>query len=382
MSVRKRKWTTAKGEVKEAWISDFVDQNGVRQIKTFTKKKDADAHQAGVRVDISTGVHITSKLTIAEAGEQWLKNAKAGVGREGPLERATTKGYQEMLSQHHVPIIGKKLIASFNANAVQNFERQLLESGRTRVTVKRALAHLGSILADAGAPRNAVRDRPRYKKSGRSKKRLEVGGDIPTPDEARSIIRGATDKWRPILTTAIFTGLRASELRGLPWKDVDFAKGEIHVRQRADRFYDIGSPKSASSQRTVPMPKFVANTLKEWKLRCPKGELGLVFPNGMGNVEDLGNIIHRGLIPAQIASGVVGKDGKAKYTGMHALRHFYASWCINRHKDGGLGLPPKIVQARLGHSTLAMTMDIYGHLFKGDDAEEMDQAIDAFMAVG
>jgi integrase len=76
-----------------------------------------------------------------------------------------------------------------------------------------------------------------------------------------------------------------------------------------------------------------------------------------------------------------GKDGKAKYTGMHSLRHYYASWCINRVKDGGLGLPPKIVQARLGHSTLAMTMDTYGHLFKGDDAEEMDKAVDAFMAV-
>ncbi len=70
------------------------------------------------------------------------------------------------------------------------------------------------------------------------------------------------------------------------------------------------------------MPKFVANTLKEWKLRCPKGDLNLVFPNGKGKVEDLGNIIHRGLIPAQIASGVVEKNGKAKYTGMHCLTAF------------------------------------------------------------
>jgi integrase len=373
MSVRKRKWTT-KGEVKEAWISDFVDQDGVRQIKTFAKKKDADAHQAEVKVDISTGAHVTSKLTIAQAGEQWLKHAKAGVGREGPLERATTKGYHEMLSQHIAPLIGKLPLASINAGVVQNFERQLLESGRTRATVKRAIAHLGSILADAGAPRNAVRDRPRYKKSKRNKKRLEVGVDIPTPDEARSIIHGATDKWRPILVTAIFTGLRASELRGLPWKDVDFANGVIHVRQRADRFYEIGAPKSESSQRTVPMPRYVATTLKEWKLRCPKGELGLVFPNAEGNVQDLGNTIQRGLMRAQ--------GSKAKYTGMHCLRHYYASWCINRVKDGGLGLPPKIVQARLGHSTLAMTMDTYGHLFKGDDAQEMDLAVDKFMAVG
>ena len=59
---------------------------------------------------------------------------------------------------------------------------------------------------------------------------------------------------------------------------------------------------------------------------------------------------------------------------MHCLRHFYAKWCINRQKDGGLGLPPKNVQERLGHSTIAMTLDVYGHLFRADEAEELDAA--------
>ena len=68
-------------------------------------------------------------------------------------------------------------------------------------------------------------------------------------------------------------------------------------------------------------------------------------------------------------------DGKAKYTGLHALRHFYASWCINRPTEGGLGLPPKVVQERLGHSSITMTYDRYGHLFpRGDDAKELDEA--------
>jgi integrase len=69
----------------------------------------------------------------------------------------------------------------------------------------------------------------------------------------------------------------------------------------------------------------------------------------------------------QVTAGVVDADGKAKYTGMHALRHFYASWCINRKADGGLELPAKMVQARLGHSSITMTMDVYGHLFPSDD---------------
>jgi integrase len=174
---------------------------------------------------------------------------------------------------------------------------------------------------------------------------------------------------------------RRSELRGLRWKDVDLKASELHVRQRADRFNEIGKPKSAAGERVVPFGKFVANTLKEWKLACPKSDGDLVFPNGAGKVESLANIINRGLIPAQTAAKVVTKEGKAKYAGLHALRHLYANWCINRSADGGLGLPPKVVQERLGHSSITMTYDRYGHLFpRGDDAKELDAAEKALLS--
>jgi integrase len=64
-----------------------------------------------------------------------------------------------------------------------------------------------------------------------------------------------------------------------------------------------------------------------------------------------------------------------KYSGLHAFRHFYASWCINRPADGGLGLPAKMVQERLGHSSIVMTLDVYGHLFsRSDDGAELAAA--------
>jgi integrase len=190
---------------------------------------------------------------------------------------------------------------------------------------------------------------------------------------------------------AIFTGLRASELRGLRWIDVDFKSSEVHVRQRADRYREIGPPKSEAGERVVPIPPKVLGCLREWKLACPKGRLDLVFPTGRGTIESHANLINRVLAPTMLAAKVtlikrddagevvVGEDGKpihtAKYTGLHALRHFFASWCINRKADGGLELPAKIVQERLGHSTIVMTLDRYGHLFpRGDDAAELAAA--------
>jgi len=84
-----------------------------------------------------------------------------------------------------------------------------------------------------------------------------------------------------------------------------------------------------------------------------------------------------------IAAGLtkkVGKTKKAKYTGLHALRHFFASWCINRRVDGGLELPLKVVQVRMGHSSIQITADRYGHLFpRGDDSDELAAAEKVFL---
>ena len=160
---------------------------------------------------------------------------------------------------------------------------------------------------------------------------------------------------------AAFTGLRASELRGLRWQDVDLKKSELHVRQRADRYNEIGSPKSADSERTVPFGSFVTNTLREWKLKHP-GKL--VFGTSKDNVVEHSNLVKASIFPASPL-----RDGKPKYTGLHALRHFYASWCIDRN------MPGKVIQERMGHSSIVITMDIYGHLFpRGDDAAEIDAA--------
>jgi integrase len=376
MSVRKRKWVTSKGEPKEAWIVDYTDGQGNRHIETFERKKDADAFHDTARVDVRAGVHTSSKVTVAEAGATWLADG------DGRLERATVESYRQHLEQHIVPYLGALKLSQLTVPVVRDFTDRLRKAGRSPAMIRRVVGDLGSILADAQerglVAQNVVRSLSHRKKrresERRHKARLEVGKDIPSPAEIRAIVEHLDGRWRPLLLTAIFAGLRASELRGLRWDDVDLKKLELHVRQRADKFLAIGKPKSASGQRTIPMPPILANTLREWKLACPKSPLGLVFPTGAGKVEHHSNIVVRGLAPVQVEAGVVTKAGKPKYTGLHSLRHFYASWCINPKEDGGLGLPLKVVQHRLGHSTIQMTADVYGHLFKSDDGAELEAA--------
>jgi integrase len=366
MSVRKKVWRNAKGEVKESWLVWYSDQQGKPHTKTFIRKKDADAYHAKVHVEVSAGVHTpdSGSLTLAEAGEAWIKTCEAN-----GLERATVNNYRITLRRHIAPNLGRVKLAQLSAPAVRAFEDKLRDDGLSATAVRVTRIRLGMLIADAQergqVNRNVVRDlrrRKERKAERRAKGRLKVGVDIPTPDEVRALLPCLQGRWRPLLLTAIFCGLRGSELRGLRWVDVDLTKGELHVRQRADRYHKIGRPKSEAGERTVPVPPLVLNALKVWKLACPKSDLDLAFPNSSGKIESHGNIVGRGLVPAQVDAGIT-IDGKAKFTGLHALRHFFASWCINRRVDGGLELPLKVVQTRMGHSSIQMTADTYGHLF-------------------
>lgn len=156
----------------------------------------------------------------------------------------------------------------------------------------------------------------------RDLRKLEVGRDIPGKDDIQKLLAVATEgSWcrhRPLLITAAFTGMRASELRGLLWSAVDFTKQTITVRQRADEWGTIGMPKSAAGQREIPMSPTVLNTLREWKLACPKGELSLVFPNTMGKVQPLSNISCRVWRPLQKAAGLVDAAGALCSTSMRS----------------------------------------------------------------
>ncbi|CAH2409385.1 tyrosine-type recombinase/integrase [Mesorhizobium escarrei] len=389
MSLRERTWTTKSGEVKSAYIIDYYTQTGKRHIKTFAKKKDAQAFEAKTRIEVNGHVHVADRetVTIAEAGKFWLKSCDG-------FERSTINQYTQHLNLHIVPFIGKRKLTEVTVPFVRQFMDTLREQGRSDAMLRNVRISLGAILSDAQerglVVLNAVKEMSRNKKGRakakeRHKGQLQVGVDIPTPQEVRAILDHAEGRVRVFLMTAVLTGMRASELRGLRWSDVDLAKAEITVRQRADAYQAIGSPKSKKGRRTIPIDEQLVTALRDWRAACPKGDLDLVFPNTEGNIEWHANIVKRWLHPALEAAGVVAATGEtdadgepimeAKYTGLHALRHFYASWCINRPEDGGFGLPAKVVQERMGHSSIVVTLDTYGHLFpKGDDASAMNAA--------
>jgi integrase len=367
-SIRKRKLPS--GTI--VWQVDYRDGANRRRHRQFTSKRDADSFMVKARAEVAAGIHTadSASITVQEAADLWLDRCE----RE-KLEPTTIRAYRQHVELHIAPRIGTVKLSRLNVPAANAFVDQLLDDGRSKDMAKRVLGSLAALVGEAKrrglVAANHVRDASPIKRS----KREDARPEMPSKEELRRIIDAAGDRLRvrTFVLTAIFTGLRGSELRGLKWPDVDLKVGELHVRRRVDRFNNFGPPKSRAGTRDIPLSPIVLNVLKTWRLACPKGELNLVFPNGVGNVESHMNILARVFWPLLIAANVItvreerDENGEqiveAKYS-LHALRHAAAALWIEQ------GLSPKRIQTLMGHASIQQTFDQYGYLFESRDDDK------------
>jgi integrase len=369
-----------------SWLVAYKDRSG-RAFKQFATKQEAEDWKITAQHEIKQGTHTrtSASKTIAEAWALWLEHCEAE-----KLEIYTIEQRQQHLNHHVKPFIGDVKLSDLTTPMVYDFDRTLRQQGRSLSMRRKVITNLKTMLSYAQGhgplvAQNVARG-VKIKKDEREEATgpVRAGVDFPSMPELNQLIENSTGRWRPLIVTAIFTGMRASELRGLPWRDVDLDAGVVHVRQRADKGGNIGPPKSKRGKRDIPLPPIVVNALRQWQSECPKGELCLVFPNGQGNVEGLSNIYDRFWQPLQFKLGLTTdiQDGAGKPIavhryGFHMLRHAAASLFIRY-----LGWSPKRLQTVMGHSSINMTFDLYGHLFEDvkadrEDMEKIEAAVRA-----
>lgn len=369
-SIRKRTWAAPNGEEKTAWIVDYRDGAGARRFKQFPRRKDADAWLTTAAWEVSRGTHTadSQSITVKDAADIWVKAAEAN-----DRERGTVQQYKQLRDLHIVPLIGAEKLSRLSAPKVEAFRDLLLET-RSKAMAGKAVRALSRILGEAQRRGHVAQNVARDVKVARSsRERGKVV--IPTKAELKALVDHADASLKPLIMVAIFAGLRASELRGLRWADIDLKGATLTVAQRADKYGHIGPPKSDAGYRTIPIARPVVAELQTWKLQCPKGDLGLAFPNGEGGVQDYSHLMKRRINPLQIKAGVcdpvlvegkplLDKKGaavmRARY-GLHSLRHAAASAWIAQKID------LKRLQVWIGHENIQLTLDTYGHLMA--DAE-------------
>ena len=373
-----QKITGKKGPIYKVHYKDGT--TGRRRCKSFPRRKDAELFRDGPKA----GETQTSKnRSFDDIAAHWLSVCEH-IGRKGrePVALATLRYYerqahivtQSVIDHDGVPLrLGACLLSRLDEAVCEAFRNYLVDT-YSRLYARKILVSFKSILEQARSDRlmeHVPAEHIFLRASSRDPAAaLSVTDKAPSIAEIKTILQvmrtrlNVTDRrlrrqrrrYKLILETMAYGGVRPGEALGLPWSKVDYERGGIHIVQDIEFDGTIGLPKSASAFRFIAMPDTYMSQLRHWRKLCPKSDLDLVFPNWSGNAEFVSNLNHRGWRPVLFEAGIVTEDGKPKYP-PKSLRHARASLEI----EGGAN--PKEIQELMGHSSIKITYDVYGHLF-------------------
>ncbi len=279
------------------------------------------------------------KTSFKEFGTFWLQNYV-----EGNLKPSTSKSYTRIVTKN-LSCFDDRTLTDITTGQLQAYvtKRLKLVTAKTVcndiMVVKELFKHAKKWGYLKVNPAEDV-DRPKMK---------STTIDILTPDEFKLLLENTHHYYQTAFLTAFLTGLRAGELWALQWGDIDWNSNRLYVR-RAVWYGQIVEPKSKTSIRKVDIPQQLVSELKRWKLECPISELDLVFPGQLGSFSNHVFVVNRHFYSALRRAGL-------RHVSFHSLRHSNASLRIQA------GQNIKYISEQLGHSTIKITLDIYGHLF-------------------
>ncbi|MGO7605554.1 tyrosine-type recombinase/integrase [Rhizobium ruizarguesonis] len=390
-TITKRKWKTSKDVEREAWVLAYTDAGGKRHKEQFEKKRDAEARRTEVTHQVVSGTYRADAAgtTIDEAVADYLKLLADRRDRgehvtehyyrtvEGQLRNyvAPTEEHRAKQSEKTRIIfdggIGAVKLSQASAKVIGDFRDRLRAAGVGVVTTRRILGSLSRALQNAvGNDLMAINPAATIRVTG---KRGEGSKKVISPSKAdlAAALAEAVGSLRVRMRLSASSGVRASELYALRWKHAAFNAGELTVDGRVDAYKNEDTTKSTAGIRRVPLSSAMLAELRAWKEAAKNSESeDLIFPNAKGGFLDHKNILKREFRPLLIVAAKKATDEGRKFTSFnwHALRHFAISTWIEA------GMQPKTVQTFAGHSSLAVTMSRYGHMFPSDSHRNiMDQ---------
>jgi integrase len=345
--------------------------------KTFGSLAAARNWQADERKAIGEGKDVApSKLTVEEAGEDWLARARRGEVKnrsQEPYKPSVLAGYEASLKAHVYPAVGHVRLAELRRPQVQALINKL-EAGTPEKaalkpsTVRNAIMPLRVIirqaLADETLAVNVTTNLALRPSNGRRDR-------AATPEEAALLIEAVPEADRPIWATALYAGLRRGELRGLEWDDVDLEAGKIHVRRAYDQHSgQIVAPKTEAAVRTVPIAPQLRTILAAAKLKAPHGQR-LAFPGAEGGPFDpwaLARRARKAWTKMNAEREKKAKKQRGKFVpiapiGLHECRHSY----VTLMHAAGFSLEE--IAPYVGHSASYVT-ERYKHLLEGREAAD------------
>ena len=344
--VRKRTWKNSNGTKSTCWFIDFIDNSGNRIRKSgFNTKVEAEFELIKLLAEVNSGTFTkeNKSLTFQNAADNYLK-----LHAQLHCKTSTLDFYNACLKKHLLPYFGSMKLVDITPNKINQFMSQKVQEGLAPKSVNHFITLLGSVIQkmvdDEIIAKNPVSKVKRLKLPYR-----EMG--FYNQEEIEIVLEVAEKHYPdfyPLNLLQYSPGMRRGELLALTWNDINWQSRKIKVSKTLFKG-QITSPKTSNSVRAVDMSNELIKVLKGWKLKCPNSEKDLIFPNQEGNYLDADNMVKRRFTPVLRKAGL-------NIIRFHDLRHTYASLLIAQN------IPIKYIQRQMGHGSIQVTMDTYGHI--------------------
>ena len=345
----KRRHSGLPSKDRDKWRIRWVDSDGKRRSRSFPKNayKEAVAELERIKGEIRSikdGRKPPNKTvpTLKDFSENFWKPNRT-------FYKRSPKDDVSILKKHLIPAFGALPLTHITTEKIETFKGELAQNGLKPKTINNILTLLNSILVYA-TEMDFIYRKPKVKKT----KLVTLSYQYLSEGEIKAFLRAAKERGpdvHALFATAVFTGMRAGELFGLPWSDVDFEKRLITVQR------SFHKPTKSGTVRYIPIFDVLAPILREWRLQNPNP---LVFPNNAGNMQSPAPRVVKFVFPQVLEAAELPRIR------FHDLRHTFAShWVL---KSGDLFKLQKI----LGHADQQMVQR-YAHL--APEAFENDRGI-------
>jgi integrase len=333
--------------------------------KHFPTLAAAKAWRQDAQVGLRRGtMKAPSPKTIEQAAKAWLEGAGDGSIRNRSGDRykpSVLRSYETSLRLRILPDLGAVKLSALSRADIQRLVGRMLATDLNPSTIRNAVMPLRAIyrhaLAHGEVVANPTSDVQLPAVRGKRDR-------IAAPDEAAALIKALPTGDRALWATAMYAGLRRGELLALRWSDIDLATGVIRVERSWDLAEGVVEPKSAAGRRSVPLPGVLRDELLEHRMRQVRVE-GLAFGRTPQTPFDPSTVVAR-------AARAWRRAGLASI-GLHECRHTFASLMI------AAGVNAKALATFMGHSSITITLDRYGHLFPGSE-DEAAALLDGYLA--
>lgn len=345
-----------------AWEARYKAESGKTVYRYFQTKKEATAYLSTVQADMLRGDWIDpmdGKITVRELSVLW---------REGQhnLRPSTARLYDTLLRNHVLPVFGHRTIAAITADDVDAWVASMLANPKlSSSTANRAYRVLRQMMKLA-VRRRRIRVSPCDGVQAPKDAKAEML--FLTPQQVATLADTIDPYYRTFVLMAVYSGLRWGELAGLKVARLDWINRTVTVLEQLTDEGVLAPPKSEAGRRVVTLPQWLVPLLKEQVAGKALDEFVFTSDQGAGlRASNFNRRVWRRGVTAALPADLHGLR-------FHDLRHTAVAIAI----ASGAARNPKALQVRMGHSTITMTLDRYGHLLPGQDADIADGMVDPF----